>query len=266
MKKIITLLLFLISLNSFSQTSDSVVASIHYISKIKVHEEIRPRDVEMVLDIAKNGQTAFYDRWYVKRKEVRDSVKKAHGNLADMMSATAKYPHPAYLVINYDNYPQKGERTVTESLFKDVYYTENIEPVNWEITNKDSTIAEYNCQSAIGSFRGRKWIVYYTPEIPMSVGPWKLHGLPGAILYAKEESGKALFEAIEVRTAHKKILTPNLQKAIKCTREEYKQMKIEEAHNLREFQIKRFGFDSKPRKADGTPLIYPHKTAVFLED
>lgn len=219
----------------------------------------------MALSISKN-KSAFFDRWFVEKKEIRDSVKKAGGGFEEMVRATSNIPNPRQQYIYYNNYSQKNERIISDFMGKFIYCTEKIEPVKWELANKDTIIAEYNCQSAIGLYRGHRWQVYYTPDIPFSVGPWKLHGLPGAIMYAKEDSGLATFEAIEVRTPKKVLPTLNIDKAIKCTPEEYRKMKIEEAHNPQEFMKNRFGFDSKGYKADGTPIVYKHKTAIFLED
>lgn len=252
-------------MNSYSQKEDSVIANIHYMSSIIEYVERKAYESEMVLSISQN-RTAFYDRWYIEKKEIRDSVKKAGGGFEEMLRASSKLPNPKHQYVYYTNYPQKGERLFIDFMGKDVYYTEKIAPVKWELTNKDTIIAEYNCQSAIGTYRGHKWHVYYAPDIPFSVGPWKLHGLPGAIMYAKEDSNLAIFEAIEVRTPKKVLPTPNLNKAIKCTKDEYRKMRIEEAHNPKEFMKNRFGFDSKGYKADGTPIVYKHKTAVFLED
>lgn len=266
MKKLILISCYLsIFIIARAQKEDSVIANIHYMSSIIEYVEKKAYESEMVLSISQN-RTVFYDRWYMEKKEIRDSVKKAGGGFQEMLRATSKYPTPMHQYVYFNNYPQKGERLFINFMGKDVYYTEKIEPVKWELTNKDTIIAEYNCQSAIGTYRGHKWHVYYTPDIPFSVGPWKLHGLPGAIMYAKEDSGLAIFEAIEVRTPKKALPTPKLDRAIKCTPEEYRKMRIEEAHNPQEFMKNRFGFDSKGRKADGTPIVYKHKTAVFLED
>lgn len=264
MKHYIFLFLLIHFTSIYAQNQDSSIISIHYISTIKEYVEKNHQEEEMILDITKD-KSVFYDRWYQKRREIRDSVKKAGGGLAEMMNATADIPSPCFLYYYY-NFPQKGERSKIDFMGKLIYYTEKIEPIKWELTNRDSIIADYNCHAAIGTYKGHKWHVYFTPEIPFSVGPWKLHGLPGAIMYAKEDAGNATFEAIEVRKNTKKLPTADFKKAIKCTREEYRQMKIEEAHNPTEFMKKRFGFNDHPRNADGTPLIYPHKTAIFLED
>ncbi len=265
MKRIFFLILFINIFNIVSAQEDSVIVSIHYISTIKEYVEKNAYEEEFVLDVAQD-KSAFYDRWYHMKKEIRDSVKKAGGKFPEMMKATSHLPNPLFQVYYFINYPQKGERMKTDFLGKTFYFTENIEPIKWELTGKDSVIAEYNCQSAVGTYRGHKWSVYFTTDIPFSVGPWKLHGLPGAIFYAKEDLGNATFEAIEVRTSKKALPTPKLEKAIKCTKEEYRQMRIEDALNPYEFTKKRLGYDLKGWNADGTPIVYKPKTAIFLED
>lgn len=266
MKHILLIIFFsLIYFTAFAQDIDSSIVNIHYMASVKVRVEEKTRETEMLLSIG-NKYSVFCDRWNLARKEATDSVKKAGGKFPEMMKARSKYPSPSLLNYIYINYPQKGERMEIEFLGKDVYYTEKIEPIKWELTDRDTIIAEYNCLSAIGTYHGHKWHVYYTTEIPLSVGPWKLHGLPGAILYAKEDLGNATFDAIEVRTPKKVLPIPNLSKAIKCTRKDFQEMKIEEAHNPNEFTKKRFGYNLKGWNADGTPIVYKPKTAIFLED
>lgn len=48
-------------------------------------------------------------------------------------------------------------------------------------------------------FRGRKWTVYFTEDIPLPLGPWKLGALPGLILSA-EVKGFITIEAIGIKT------------------------------------------------------------------
>jgi GLPGLI family protein len=51
--------------------------------------------------------------------------------------------------------------------------------VDKTITKK---IDKYNCYSATTTFRGRSYLAFFTPEIPISFGPYKFHNLPGLIL------------------------------------------------------------------------------------
>lgn len=67
-------------------------------------------------------------------------------------------------------------------------YEEETQLPAWKLEDSVTTILGYACKSATTNFRGRKWNVYYTPEIPLNRGPWKLWGLPGLIVYAEDEA------------------------------------------------------------------------------
>ncbi|MGI9137995.1 MAG: GLPGLI family protein [Sediminibacterium sp.] len=58
--------------------------------------------------------------------------------------------------------------------------------IDWKIKDEMETIGKFKCKKAIGDFRGRTYIVWFTEEIPLPYGPYKLHGLPGLILQAED--------------------------------------------------------------------------------
>ena len=62
------------------------------------------------------------------------------------------------------------------------YYTEPIPSQNWQVGSETKTIADYQCQKATCSFRGRNYTAWFALDIPISQGPWKFGGLPGLIL------------------------------------------------------------------------------------
>lgn len=96
----------------------------------------------------------------------------------------------------YKNYPQ-GEMTVTDFLGGDyVVYADRLNEQEWEMTDSMKTILDYNCQQAICHFRGRQWIVWFAPDIPVSDGPWKLGGLPGLIMEAHDSGNQYTFNIV----------------------------------------------------------------------
>lgn len=59
--------------------------------------------------------------------------------------------------------------------------------LEWTISSESKNIGEYTVIKAETSFRGRNYIAWFAPAIPISAGPWKLFGLPGLILEAKDK-------------------------------------------------------------------------------
>ena len=96
------------------------------------------------------------------------------------------------------NYPKEGETTFQESWGITTYHCiEKIEISNWElIPDSTSSILGYNCQLAKANFKGRTWYAWYSEDIPISEGPWKLYGLPGLILRAYDSQQQFYLNAI----------------------------------------------------------------------
>lgn len=72
---------------------------------------------------------------------------------------------------------------------------EPIPEIAWEICDSANNVLGYDCEKATCTFHGRKWTAWFTPEIPIQNGPWKLSGLPGLILEAESADGMYLFTA-----------------------------------------------------------------------
>ena len=67
-----------------------------------------------------------------------------------------------------------------------------------EYEDSTITVLGMECKKATTNFRGRYWEVWYTEDIPISQGPWKLCGLPGMILKANCPKFM-LIEAISIK-------------------------------------------------------------------
>lgn len=74
------------------------------------------------------------------------------------------------------------------------YVIENDMPnIKWELKNDRKAIGKYTCQLAIGSYGGRQYEVWFTPDLPYRDGPWKLNGLPGLILEGHDTTNQVVF-------------------------------------------------------------------------
>lgn len=100
----------------------------------------------------------------------------------------------------YQNYPA-GRLTHTEKICQDWFrYEEDMPTFEWELTDSVTSVLGYECHGAKCKFRGREWYAFYTEDIPLSDGPWKLHGLPGLIMKASDEKGHYTFECIGIKS------------------------------------------------------------------
>lgn len=77
-------------------------------------------------------------------------------------------------------------------------YREPVPDIAWVVGGEADSLYGYSCMVATARFRGRTWTAWFTMEIPIELGPWKLSGLPGLILKAIDESGEYCFDCVEL--------------------------------------------------------------------
>ena len=81
----------------------------------------------------------------------------------------------------------RGELYFKDGSFHDCLVVESTGLINWEINTETKPVGSFNTVKAIASFRGRNYTAWFAPDIPISLGPWIFHGLPGLILELYDE-------------------------------------------------------------------------------
>jgi GLPGLI family protein len=79
----------------------------------------------------------------------------------------------------------KDRKLITTEFLNEKAYKvhEELLPIDWKLIPKEKkVINDYEVFKAKGIFRGREYVAWYAPDIPMNIGPWKFRGLPGLIL------------------------------------------------------------------------------------
>jgi|GEM_PF-6000477 len=67
---------------------------------------------------------------------------------------------------------------------------------NWTLTPETKTLVGQPCNSAETVFREVRYRVFYAPNIPTQLGPWKFAGLPGLILEARSLESVPLYHFV----------------------------------------------------------------------
>ncbi len=161
--------------------------------------------------LANSSQSKFYS----PRTEQIDSLcstPDGEAKFKEMQRAAA-------LAGNFDDIPRRdGSMYVVKSTDANVmkvcdtagmeqYVVEEpIENIDWTIV-EDSVkkVLGYDCIMATADYHGRKWTAWFTPEIPLQAGPWKLAGLPGLILEADADNGVYSFVATGIQNTTRQI-------------------------------------------------------------
>lgn len=152
---------------------------------------------------------------YIEKMDTSKEIKK---EIADEVidDNTLKFN------VNYNDKYYKYNSETKEMLFVDhilmvgdFIVNDKLPVINWKLESESKVISNLKCYKATGVFRGRKWIVWYSPQVPFSTGPWKLNGLPGLILEAYDVDKKFSFIATSIKygeNANLDIPTGNLKK------------------------------------------------------
>lgn len=86
-------------------------------------------------------------------------------------------------------------------------YTEPSSEMHWTLVpDSICEIQGFECLLAESDYHGRHWKAWFTTDIPLGYGPWKLHGLPGLILKADANGGFS-FTATRLNKSDR-IITP----------------------------------------------------------
>lgn len=79
-------------------------------------------------------------------------------------------------------------------------YLEEPMDFDWDITGEVDTILGLICTKATTQYGGRIYNAWFSPEIPISDGPWTFRGLPGLILKTTDEREWYTFTATNIIT------------------------------------------------------------------
>ncbi|ROH98271.1 GLPGLI family protein [Chryseobacterium sp. G0240] len=171
MKKIITLINFLIVIFVFGQKSFPVVYEADYKLNYRISNAADYKK-ETTFALLINENSSFFKDMH---RYVSDSlmVEKKLNSLEEAMKYTTDFR--GYIGTT------AAKLYVTDEINYAYFGYEEPNNISWKIKNEFKTVAGYKSQRAETTKYGRTWIAWFTQDIPFQFGPYKFNGLPGLI-------------------------------------------------------------------------------------
>jgi len=189
-----------------AQKAKYKVASSEAKAGTKVIDHVRYRIVYRSMSRINAGDTTkrASDMWldvgekvaklYSRTKQIRDSVVNAYIKQGNF-DLPKDVPLSGITWQFYNNYPAQGKTMFIHQWMGNGYkVVEDAKVPAWQLlSDSTKTLLGYACHMATVKLGGREWKAWYTEDVPMSYGPYKLGGLPGLVLEAFSTDGDYRF-------------------------------------------------------------------------
>lgn len=196
-----------------TKSIDTSRLRINYLLEFKEKEKVKAQ-IDLILLIGEK-----YSSFLSPHLIVRDSLQNMYAKeiptvdkfnliLAEFMKAKVKKRI-------YKNYPENAITVQNPIYVYNYEYIDEVLDLKWKLSKGSKTIIGYDCKSATTTFRGRRYTVWYTNEIPISDGPYLFRGLPGLILEVEVMTGDFRFIATGIDKKKQDIYilsNPNIKK------------------------------------------------------
>lgn len=203
------ILLLLSAFSVAGQSSDAVqvVYAFKYLRDLARPQE--PYTDNMVLSLSQGSSRYCTQKLYDDQQPRKQEEVQARQKALSAQPVTSTVAGGPMLIVN------KHGALINEELMKDMenrrltirsrmgFKTYRIDtalpPIDWKILPDKKTIGQYACQQATGQYGGRQWEVWFAPDLPYQDGPWKLTGLPGLILEARDSRDEVSFTFVSIK-------------------------------------------------------------------
>ena len=190
----------------------------------------------MNLDIGKEGSN-FYSRDVYVSDSTMNAYFEKQIQTTGSMNVDTKIMSQRKGSMRYNifkSYPEFKISTKTR-MGMDAYKVAEDRKMAWNILKEKQKIGEFNTQKASTEFAGRKWIAWFSTELPFQDGPYKFYGLPGLIVKLEDAAKTHQFELVGVSkyTSPTEKVSPFGQpnKEIEINQKQYKKMYLEERND-----------------------------------
>ena len=175
-----------------SQTLDTCYLTVTYRFKYKANEKDDSLSHDDLMDLQLGRKyNAFFSR-NLRDLDIQNTKE---------LKTTMQFQTVPESYVGFDLLVNHGDSTmiVTNRVpytSQVIEYTEQTPAPAWTYVPEDTaSVMGYHCHVAKCNYGGREWKVYYTNDIPLPYGPWKLNGVKALVLKAEDSEHNFVFEA-----------------------------------------------------------------------
>lgn len=223
MKKLsIILLLFIVPVMGFSQATEGKITykyTIFY-DKIMAKMDFLSQSEKDRIKLTwgnEEGYTTKMNLFFNPTKSIYTYVDETEDE------SSYSWRKEDYLI--YRDFEEKKIKELQEMLGKTYLIEDGLSPYKWRVMNELKEIQGHLCMKAITEDTVKKQTIeaWFAADIPVSIGPERLYGLPGAILGVEINGGDAIIEAskIEIVNVTEQLKLPKKMKGKEIDMKEY---------------------------------------------
>jgi len=153
-----------------------------------------PEEISAVRVLHFNAEKALFEEEASKSAPADPRLQRAI-----MYEGMLSPPRPLVQKVFYD-FENNRKLQQVEYLTRLFLVDSEIEAVPWKLGSEKKKVLEYTCMKATMILDDQDIVAWFSPEIPVSLGPSVFSGLPGLIL-AVERNGETAYVATSVQLA-----------------------------------------------------------------
>ncbi|MEQ9405417.1 MAG: GLPGLI family protein [Cyclobacteriaceae bacterium] len=234
MKIFYTLLFSFLSITAFSQEKEGAVTyeSVFKIDVSRFPENMRsmiPAERKSKYQLLFNQKEAIY-----KPVKEEEDINQEAGNGGGVRM---RFRGGGGENSEYYTDLEKGITIDKQDFLDRTFLIDGGEEIEWKVTGEMQMIAGYQCMKATYMERDTILVAaWFTPQIPISLGPGQYAGLPGLVLSVDYNDGQRTLLAtnIDLRALTEEETISPPEKGKKVSREEFNKMRREKMEEMRE--------------------------------
>ncbi len=184
-----------------SAYGQNIRATYSFYYKTDISQEKYRTQPDMMLDWS-IGHSVFYNDASFHRDSLSNIAFDKNGNICDneAYQKIFDYRSGAPNDVTLIDFSEKKYEAVYRLATVCLEGTGNLELPRWQITDETTvTSTGLAVRKATSEYLGRKWVIWYCEDIPVSAGPWLLWGAPGLIAHAYDSEEIFHFKLLNVQ-------------------------------------------------------------------